>query len=254
MKTDEPADRQASADLQSTEVLLAGSGFLPLTIRRLTEYLASIATEGYGYPWDGLEDAVAHFPAHRLLLVGYGSLLNQDSAAKTIKARPAGGHPPVLALGARRVFNYVIPAAKLKAYGGTFGPREHAALNVDYTQSAANALNGRLIGVPTVDIPPLRAREFGYDLRPVACLPWNDKDAKPFTAFVLVAVKPARNGRQVLDDEALPHPSYYRVCREGARAVSEAFLQLYLQTTYLADRKTTLVEWEHAHPEILDEQ
>ena len=62
-----------------------------------------------------------------------GSLLNENSAAKTIKARPAGGNPPVLALGARRVLNYVIPVAKLKAYGGTFGPRERAALNVGYT-------------------------------------------------------------------------------------------------------------------------
>jgi hypothetical protein len=223
-------------------------------MRRLTEHLASIATKGYDYPWDGLEDVVAHFPTHRLLLVGYGSLLNQHSIAKTIEARPPEGYPPVLALGARRVFNYVIPAAKLKAYGGTFGQREHAALNVDYTQSAANALNGRLIMVSTMDISRLRAREFGYDLRPVACLPWNDKHAKPFTAFVLVAVKPARNGRQLLDDEALPHPSYYRVCREGARAVSETFLQVYLQTTYLADHKTTLVEWEHTHSEILEQQ
>ena len=174
MKTDEPTDRKARADLHSTEVYLAGPGFSPSAMRRLTEHLASIATKGYDYPWDGLEDVVAHFPTHRLLLVGYGSLLNQHSIAKTIEARPPGGYPPVLALGARRVFNYVIPSAKLKAYGGTFGPREHAALNVDYTQSAANALNGRLIMVSTMDISPLRAREFGYDLRPVACLPWND--------------------------------------------------------------------------------
>jgi hypothetical protein len=254
MKTNEPADRQASTDFHSTEVLLARFGFPPAIMRRLTEYLASISTEAYGYPWDGLEDVVATFPDHRLLLIGYGSLLNEDSAAKTIKTRPAGGYPPVLALGARRVFNYLIPAAKLKAHGGSFGPRERAALNVDYTQSPANALNGRLITVSAADIPPLRAREFGYDLRPVACLPWNDKDAEPFAAFVLVAAKPAQNGRQVLDDTALPNPPYYRVCRKGGRAVSEAFLQLYLQTTYLADRKTTLVEWECLHPEIPDEK
>jgi hypothetical protein len=254
MKADGPANPQASAEVHSTEVLLAGSGFPPLIVRRLTGYLASIMTEGYVYPWDGLESAVGDLPGHRLFLVGYGSLLNQDSAAKTIKARRAESNQPVLALGARRVFNYVIPAAKLKAYGGTFGPREHAALNLDYTQSAANALNGRLFGVPSADIPPLREREFGYDLRPVACLPWKDKNAKPFTAFVLVAVKPVQDGRQVLDDKALPHPPYYRVCRTGARAVSEDFLRLYLQTTYLADRKTTLVEWERAHPEILDER
>jgi hypothetical protein len=54
----------------------------------------------------------------------------------------------------------------------------------------------------------------------------------------------------VIDNNALPHPAYARLCRDGARAVSENFLRLYLRTTYLADRKTTLAEWERLRPNL----
>jgi hypothetical protein len=36
-------------------------------------------------------------------------------------------------------------------------------------------------------------------------------------------------------------------------AVSKAFLQLYLETTFLADRKTSLAAWEKEHPEVAQE-
>jgi hypothetical protein len=62
-----------------------------------------------------------------------------------------------------------------------------------------------------------------------------------------------RDRRQVVDNDALPHPLYAGLCRAGAHAVSEAFLQLYLGTTFLADRKTSLAEWEKEHPEVAQE-
>jgi hypothetical protein len=67
---------------------------------------------------------------------------------------------------------------------------------------------------------------------------------------VLVATETTLGGRQVIDNNALPHPLYAGLCRAGAHAVSEAFLQLYLETTFLADRKTRLLEWEKEHPEV----
>jgi hypothetical protein len=215
--------------------------------------LKTLDETGFTYPWNGLEEAMAKMPENKLLLVGYGSLLNRDSAARTIKDTPREGHPPVLALGARRIFNYVMPEALLKSYGGNFSPRERAALNVDYTRSPADAINGRLLTVAPADIPSLREREFGYDLRPVVCAHWSQWESAPFTAYVLVAVEGKRGGRQVIDNDALPHPLYARLCRAGAHAVSEAFLQLYLETTFLGDRKTSLVEWEKEHPEVARE-
>jgi hypothetical protein len=57
----------------------------------------------------------------------------------------------------------------------------------------------------------------------------------------------------LIDNDALPHPLYAGLCRAGAHAVSEAFLQLYLETTFLADRKISLAEWEKKHPEVAPE-
>ncbi len=224
-----------------------------MALARLQAGLKTLDGAGFEYPWEGLEEAVVKMPGGKLLVVGYGSLLNRDSTARTIKDTPAEGYPPVLALGARRVFNYVIPEALLKSYGGNFPPRERAALNVDYTRSAADALNGRLLTVAPADIAALRVREFGYDLRPVICIRWGDWESAPFTAYVLVAAEARRDGRQVIDNNALPHPLYAAVCRAGARAVSEAFLQVYLETTFLADRKTSLAAWDKEHPEVAQE-
>jgi hypothetical protein len=239
-----------SAPIEAADALLERAG-VPCEVRAgLQAALKTLQGTGFEYPWKGLEETVAEMPEHKLLLIGYGSLLNRDSAARTIKDTPREGHPPVVALGARRVFNYVIPEALLRSYGGNFPPREKAALNVDYTQSAADALNGRLLAVQPADIAALRQREFGYDLRPVVCARWGEWEAPPFTAYVLVATETTLGGRQVIDNNALPHPLYAGLCRAGAHAVSEAFLQLYLETTFLADRKTRLLEWEKEHPEV----
>jgi len=233
-----------------TESLLARCG-VPLTaLNRLRSALKDLTSLGFEYPWNGLEEAVAAMPTKKLLLLGYGSLLNQESAARTIKDVPADNFRPVLAVGAFRVFNYVIPTSRLQLDGANSG-RERAALNVVYTKSPAHLVNGRLVMVGLGDLDALREREFGYDLRPVLCMQWSDWDSAPFIAYILVAVHPSVDGRRVTDDSILPHPAYARTCRAGANAVSEEFLELYLNTTYLSDRKTSLAVWERIHPELI---
>jgi hypothetical protein len=119
-------------------------------------------------------------PENKLSFIAYGSLLNRESATRTFKDMPPEGYPPVLALGARRVFNYNMPKELLEYcvqhYGGNFLQREWTALNVDYTRSPANALNGCLVTAAHVDIPKLGTREFGYDLRPAVCVYWGKRE------------------------------------------------------------------------------
>jgi hypothetical protein len=220
------------------------------TFERLQAKLRCLDAPSLIYPWTELEEAVAKAPGRTLLLVGYGSLMNRDSAAGVIKDSSRADSPPVLVLGARRVFNYLIPQKRLKSYKESYSRRERAALNVDYTRSASFALNGRLLAINASDFAALREREFGYDLQPVPCVRWGDWNATPFVAYVLVAPKGAHARKRVIDNNALPHPAYARLCRDGARAVSENFLRLYLRTTYLADRKTTLAEWERLRPNL----
>ena len=246
--SDRPA--RSGAEIAATKKLLQRCGVPVETFERLQAKLGCLDAKSFIYPWPELEETVAKTPGHTLLLVGYGSLLNRDSAARTIKDTPITDNPPVLALGARRVFNYLIPQRRLKFYGKVGNRRERAALNVDYARSPSYALNGRLLAVKASDLAALREREFGYDLRPVPCVRWGNWDAAPFVAYVLVAPAAARAGKKVIDNNALPNPAYARLCRAGARAVSENFLRLYLNTTYLADRKTTLAEWERLRPEL----
>lgn len=147
------------------------------------------------WPWDGLEqrliavarreqacnsadvvttaDAMVRPPC--LHLIGYGSLLNPESARVTIPGTPPGGHPPVLAFGARRIFNYVISnEAALRRYGALPVGRERAALNAERTGQVEDIINGRLLDVPLADLDALRQREFGYDLEPVIWRGWDD--------------------------------------------------------------------------------
>jgi hypothetical protein len=242
-----------SAEIQTTQVLLGHCGVPPSAYSRLQTASRDIIDRGFEYPWKDLETVVPTMPGGKLRVLGYGSLLNRDSAARTIKNTPPEGHPPVLGIGARRVFNYLIPEERLKTYGSSPSSRERAALNVDYTQSPADVLNGRLLEIAPSDIAGLREREWGYDLRPVACVAWAQWESEPFIAFVLVAVRTEREGRSILDNRALPNPTYARLCRSGALAVSSAFLDLYLHTTWLADRRTLLFDWEKERPDVVEE-
>src|SRR5215813_11067432 len=76
------------------------------TVAALQRALDELRTQApYVYPWDGLEGGIR--------LVGYGSLLNAASAARTLA--PAGPRRAVLAFGARRLFDSEMSAAALQA-------------------------------------------------------------------------------------------------------------------------------------------
>ena len=47
------------------------------------------------------------------------------------------------------------------------------------------------------------------------------------------------------DDSILPHKGYYNVCRDGAAKISDEFLDYFLETSFLADGKTKVKEWEN---------
>ena len=58
------------------------------------------------YPWTGLEDFLEEQKKTTLKIVGYGSLINDQSAAVTVTVR---SRIPVIAFGVYRIFNYLIP-------------------------------------------------------------------------------------------------------------------------------------------------
>lgn len=218
-----------------------GTAIPEKTLIRMEQALSAYVGKGYDYPWFELEEQ----GIRSLRLIGYGSLLNPESAARTVSDTPPDGHPPVLAMGARRVFEYVMPAAAIEHYAEgdrTFRADQRAALNTRFTGRAEDLLNGRVMEIRADDFEALREREFGYDLRPVASLPWGSWDDEPKIGYLLCAARKERNGRKILASDLAPFPPYLKLCEAGAAQVSPEFLRFFRETTYLGDGKTKLSE------------
>lgn len=233
------------AILSSCQTRPAGQTAEPIpakAMRKLQEASAHIDAPSFNFPWKGIEKYMASQADGKLLLVGYGSLLNVESAGETVDTR-GQDFMPVIAAGAKRVFNYQIPPPVLKELGGHPSARESAALNVIATGHPGDLINGRIMKVAVNELPALRKREYGYHLRPVVCLPWNDPSAKPFVAYVLAAEEPIVKGQRVVNPELLPNPEYVKICLDGAKSVSPKFADVFLDTSYLGNGKTTLREW-----------
>lgn len=209
----------------------------------ITSYLKAVSEDGLTYPWEGLEQRLHERGDDQLYLLGYGSLLNPASAARTIANTPREGHKPVVAFGSYRVFNYVMPEGALRRYGQT--PHdvsdERAALNAVWTGKLLDFMNGRLIPFDRGDLDGLREREAGYDLRPVVTLSWLDLK-KPLTiGYVLCATERPWQGTVYVDDDLRPHRQYLQLCREGAAMVSDDFERCFIETTLCGD-KTPLTQ------------
>jgi len=216
---------------------------LPVDWNALGEALAAARAQwpSFPYPWEGLEDALRERGLDALPLVGYGSLISEVSARATIDVGETADRRAVAAFGAKRLFNYRMPGELLeRRYGVPRDSREAAALNCETTGDPADALNGILTQVHAKDLDPLRERERHYGLRPALWLPWGDWRAAPRVAYLLECLPENGAPGHPYSADIDPQPEYVRTCREGARAISEAFLRFFDATAFLADRTTPL--------------
>ncbi|TWT90305.1 hypothetical protein Mal64_06900 [Pseudobythopirellula maris] len=197
----------------------------------VTRLLADVAAHQIAYPWEGLEGSLAKRGLSAITLVGYGSLMNTESAAKTLSGVPAEGYPPVIAWGARRLFDYVMTPGAFVRYGQPTDETEVAALNVLWTGSCSDCLCGRAITLEVSDLPALRQREQNYDLCPVAWMPWSGENDSVSLGYVLRAPQ----GSEAVCKDIRPYPPYLKVCVEGARSVDPPFEACFWETTYEAD-------------------
>lgn len=201
----------------------------------------SHAYPSFAYPWEGLETSLNEKGMDRLPLIGYGSLINEASAARTINTGESAARIPVKAYGAIRVFNYRMPTAYLNERYGTPVDSNHiAALNCERTGNAADQFNGILTHIEPDHFTAFREREKDYSLKPVVYRPWDRPEANLETAYILELLPKNGEKQDRYDSSILPHIAYTRLCQAGALSVSESFLATFNETTLLADKKTQL--------------
>ena len=189
----------------------------------------------YPYPWTELEDILINNKTHHISLVAYGSLINSESAERTLPTTILHRSKPVVAFGVRRVFDYIMPE-ETSRYGKPINPLARAALNVHVTGKIDDRVNGILIDLSWEEMPAMQSREVDYDLVPVACIDWTNRNYS-YPAYIL-------RSEQRVNSHLVPHQAYYKVCRHGAAQVSQEFLSLWLSTTFLGDRETPVKHWE----------
>jgi len=209
---------------------------------------AKSSLPAFPYPWEGLEDQMDSRDESYFPLVGYGSLINQTSAAKTINVGDDAARQAVVAFGAKRIFNYRMPADLLESrYGMTTADHDIAALNCETTYRVEDMFNGILTSVRRDTLDALRDRERHYGLRPIVYLKWDDLSSTPTVAYIFECLPAEGIAEHPYDSSIAPQPTYTQLCRQGSQAISDDFLGFFDKTTFLADKATPLSETHFAN-------
>lgn len=190
------------------------------------------------YPWEGSEI----YNGDSFLLFGYGSLVNQVSAKDVVSAKKL---TPCYALGVKRVFNYSpdeIVLSRPMYQDASRGKEYSAALNLVPTANEADKPNGVVMEVYRNEIPDLVKRERGYSLIKVRCINFFDA-SDSMEAYALSAPEYYDN-RQLVDNSLLPNVSYYQLCKQGAKNISESFLTHWMETTFIGSG-IPVADWEN---------
>ncbi len=185
----------------------------------------------------------------RCNFVAQGTLINKHSIAKTID--PASLHGPVVASGVRRIFNFALMDENYEEHGGRYKrstvATHCATLNILSTGNVHDKVNGILFSALADDIDSLAEREYGYDLLPVE---YRRADENAY-AYMFIARQGSKAvGNRVLDD-ILPNESSLSICLNGAATYGSAFLQMWIESCYLAD-ETPLMEHSYYQELVLN--
>ncbi|QDS86892.1 hypothetical protein EC9_10670 [Rosistilla ulvae] len=191
--------------------------------------------EEHFYPWNTI-DIVPDSPV-RLPLVGYGSLMNRSSARRTLSEQCVSSARPVLVMGARRVYEYVMSPRGRQIYGEQEAEGRFGVLNARSSNDSNDWFNGIQYELDAVDIMALVERESAYDLLPAWTILWDAMDSAPQIGYFLSCRTETHEGRQLLDSQLLPHPNYHAICEEGCRDVSPDFLTAFHRSTWVREAR-----------------
>lgn len=199
------------------------------------------------YPVSEPEELYRLYQSETIPIFSYGSLLNKESASRTLSEKAMATHRPAISFGVQRVFDRHVPTTS--RWGPKERPNDTGMLNVFTTNTLSDVVNGVVIEVDIDDLNNLLVREEGYDLVPVVVTCWNDAvgdggEPRFFIAYTFQASEEAREGIFYTNRYINPVPGYAWASKQGAEQYGEPFLNLWVSSTYLADRETPFALWE----------
>lgn len=238
----------SSIDQGNVETVIEDPSYKVKLLKKVGEKMPELVSfPFYRYPNVGHEETLKYYPTRKILVFGYGSLMNKVSAARSIKAEAVDSMETAIAFGVKRIFNY--KAAKTVHWGADQHPQERAMLNLMQTLNISSLANGVTIEVDVEDFSSLVQRETGYDLVPILVMRAADmenENPEPEirVAYTFVAVNELRNHVNYTHTKYYPVRGYLHAVQEAAATHGEKFACMWNRTTYMADGTTTIGEWD----------
>lgn len=201
----------------------------------------------FQYPNEGHQEITSRFPDGKVLIYGYGSLMNKISAARSMKPAAVASMQPAIAFGVKRIFNYKVTDPS--RWGLDQNRKERAMLNLATNTNIASIANGVILEVDVEDLSNLVSREVGYDLIPILVATWDDVVSQNphleiHVAYTFVAVNELRNNISYTSTEFYPVLGYLHAVQEASQTYGPEFAAFWNATTYLANGTTKIDDWD----------
>jgi len=200
--------------------------------------------QSHPYPYEYLEESMNREGQETILIFSYGSLLDYQSASKTLSPKTMRTGRQVVALGTKRVFDRDVPVDPTHDWSIPCHPDSRAMLNVHATGNPDDITNGILYTVHIEDIPALRKREYGYDLTPILVMTWDSYIAGNPPEYIVAYTFHSPRESHYTSDSIYPRPGYYELVRDAVKEKGPKFYEIWIESTYLSDESTPISEWE----------
>ena len=160
-------------------------------------------------------------------IIGYASMINEESLAKTIKPRE---FKEVLIKGYKRIFNQ--RAYRLRQYNAD--PKQNRVAIANAVPQENSYFNAVMFEVDDYEFEKLMIREKACHTKKVTAELKNMEKAE---AVMFVGNK-VHEGTEMASNDYLPIELYLKRCRQGAYEVSEEFGKQWDETTFIGDGRT----------------
>ncbi len=202
------------------------------------------AAHYWTYPYPEIVDYLRSQGKDSITIFSYGSLMNVSSAQLTLGKASMASRRPGIAYKVKRLYDRDIPITIGSKWCIPKDSNARGMLNTVSTESVDDLINGVLIDVSLDDIPHVLLREEGYDLLPIVVQEWDVEKQTVRPGYFIAYTFHAPQDSKYTNASIMPRPKYYELTRDAPLQYGPSFYRIWLQTTYLADGKTPVIDWE----------